>query len=98
MLPVSAVRGGIQSRARYPVPSFRCALETRPDLLEIPTETVIDDICALSGAFLDRFWDDLTITAKLNPTFAGSHDIGGADGDIILNGHLIELKVTKNPR
>jgi len=40
----------------------------------------------------------LSIAAELNPAFAGSHAVGGADADMILGGHLIELKVTKNPR
>lgn len=35
---------------------------------------------------------------KLNPTFGmGSHLVGGADADVIMDGTLIELKTTKDP-
>jgi hypothetical protein len=32
--------------------------------------------------------------ATLNPTFDGSHAIGGADADLIVDGLLVELKTT----
>lgn len=31
----------------------------------------------------------------LNPTFAGSTDVGGADADLIVDGCLLEIKTTK---
>ena len=34
----------------------------------------------------------------LNPAFEGSQDVGGADADLILDGCLIDIKATVNPR
>jgi len=34
----------------------------------------------------------------LNPTFAGSPDVGGADADLVIDGCLIDIKATVNPK
>jgi len=34
---------------------------------------------------------------RFNPTFAGSVDVGGADGDLIIDRCLVEIKTTINP-
>lgn len=36
-------------------------------------------------------------TLRFNPTFAGSVDVGGADGDLIIDRCLVEIKTTTNP-
>ena len=37
-------------------------------------------------------------SVTLNPHFEGSTDVGGADGDLILNRCLIDFKTTVNPK
>lgn len=55
-------------------------------------------IYALSWAFYDRHSELLSKPAVLNPTFDGSRDVGGADADLIVDGCLIDIKTTINPR
>jgi hypothetical protein len=71
---------------------------TLKKLLALPEENWIDDLCANSWSFYDNFshllqYENLT----LNPKFDGSMDVGGADGDIIVDGCLIDFKMTVNP-
>ena len=70
------------------------------ELLAIPSPAAVDDLCALSWAFYDRFSDLISGTQKitLNPEFEGSRDVGGADGDVIVDGCLLDFKATKNPK
>jgi hypothetical protein len=56
----------------------------------------IDDIAAVCGRLLATV--ALTGEAILNPTFALSRDVGGADADLVLGGCLIDVKSTLNPR
>ncbi len=67
-------------------------------LLEIVQPHWIDDLCNLSWLFHDKLEDRLTQSAILNPTFDGSVHVGGADADLILNGYLLDIKATINPR
>lgn len=62
------------------------------DLLRLPQPEVVQDVVDLSmGACEDGepYWDQAAI---LNPVFAGSQEIGGADADLILGGCLCEIK------
>lgn len=78
---------------------FRPAPKTTLDaLLAIARDLWLDDLCELSWLFFDRFGDDLSLPARLNPTFEGSHFVGGADADLILDGALIDIKATIKPR
>jgi len=52
----------------------------------------------MSWAFYDGFADLLARPAVLNPTFDGSLDVGGADADLIVDGCLLEVKTTVDPR
>lgn len=65
--------------------------------LAIPGEEVIDDLCRLWTLFFARYGVLLTRPYFLNPTFAGSHDVGGADADVIVSTCLIDLKTTTWP-
>ncbi|MDQ2728446.1 MAG: hypothetical protein M3Y91_11420 [Actinomycetota bacterium] len=58
----------------------------------------LDDLCALIGAFGDRYGDTLRPTRLVAvPPFALSWRLGGADADLILDGCLLAIKVTKAP-
>lgn len=59
-------------------------------------EIVIEDLIQLFNAFYksDKPSSNNII---LNPTFSGSRDVGGADGDIILDHMLWEFKTTIDP-
>jgi hypothetical protein len=67
-------------------------------LLALASEPAVEDVMNLrrsSATMLGRL--DLTSRPCVpNPTFAGSHDIGGADADFILGDCLWEVKTTKN--
>lgn len=67
---------------------------TVADLLSIADDLWIDDLCSLSNRFYETYRDNLSDPVHLNPTFAGSGDIGGADADLILNGCLLDIKTT----
>lgn len=65
------------------------------ELLAVPLDPWIDDLCALFNLFYDRYHFLLSRPHVLNPTFAGSGDVGGADADLIVDGCLIDIKTTK---
>jgi len=87
----------IQSRTGEPNELILRA-NTLEDLFSVIPEIVIDDLVCLFQAF---FESDNPFPAKediiLNPTFSGSSDVGGADGDIIIDHVLWDFKATKNP-
>jgi hypothetical protein len=66
-------------------------------LARVPA-AVVDDL----GQLLAAFWQSGPGEAGkggivLNPTFSGSADVGGADGDIILDGVLWDYKTSISP-
>jgi hypothetical protein len=65
---------------------------TVEDLLGIATDEEVDDLCALSAAFGQAFGPLLDRPCHLNPVFAGSRDVGGADADLIVDGCLVDMK------
>lgn len=65
---------------------------TADALLALPKADWVDDLCALSWGFNDVSQRDLALPVVLNPTFAGNHDVGGADADLIIDGCLTEIK------
>ncbi len=67
-------------------------------LLALAPSAVKQDLRQLAWAFYDGFHDLLLLPRILNPTFDGSNDVGGADADLIVDGCLLEIKTTKNPR
>jgi hypothetical protein len=71
---------------------------TTAQLLNLAGQGWVEDMCQLSRLFYARQADLLTQPTVLNPTFAGSGDIGGADADLIVDGCLIDIKATSNPK
>lgn len=68
------------------------------ELLAIPQVAWLDDLGALFGLFYERYAHLLSQPAILNPIFAGSLDIGGADADMIVDGCLIDIKASISPQ
>lgn len=64
------------------------------ELLDIPAAELVEDICRMSWLFQDKYSHLLLGPAFPNPVFAGGGDVGGADGDLIVAGCLIELKAS----
>jgi hypothetical protein len=71
---------------------------TAETLLGLAGHEWVEDMCQLSWLFYDRQAELLTQRAVLNPTFAGSNDIGGADADLIVDDCLIDIKATVLPK
>lgn len=65
---------------------------TTEAFLAIPEQPWVDDLCQLSWAFYEVSADRLGSPVILNPVFAGSSDVGGADADLVLEGCLLEIK------
>lgn len=76
-------------------PSMKQSVE---ELLAIPQVASLDDLGALFGLFYDSYAHLLSKPAVLNPIFAGSLDIGGADADMIVDGCLIDIKTSISPQ
>ena len=79
-------------------PLYNRRYDTVTELLAITQPHWLTDLCNLSWLFYDRFSYLLASPAVLNPIFDGSKDIGGADADLILDGYLLDIKTTLNPR
>ena len=73
------------------------ATSTAQILARIPDDWV-EDLAQLAKLFLTVFGDRLGRPAVLNPVFAQSTSVGGADADLISDGTLLEIKTTINPR
>lgn len=69
---------------------------TTDELLSIVEDPVVEDLCTLSMAFGDHFGEALK-RAKFGPTFSGGKDVGGARGDFVLDGCLIDIKLRTKP-
>ncbi|MGH2480861.1 MAG: hypothetical protein ACRDHW_14505, partial [Ktedonobacteraceae bacterium] len=68
------------------------------ELLALPAETWLDDLGALFNLFYSRHQYLLIRPRVLNPTFAGSGDVGGADADMVVDGCLIDIKTSISPQ
>lgn len=71
---------------------------TIEDLLALPPQLWVDDLSTLSAAFADHYRALAGRPVRLNPTFAGSSEIGGADADLIVEGCLLDVKTTVDPK
>ncbi len=71
---------------------------TAADLLNAVPTTMVADVAALAGAFVERHPTWQGVPATLGPKFAGSPDVGGADGDLIVDGCLWDIKTTVRTR
>jgi hypothetical protein len=69
---------------------------TLDDLLALPPQVWVDDLRSLSTACLPHLSKFSQEPLYLNPVFAGSTEIGGADADFITGG-LIDIKTTVAP-
>jgi hypothetical protein len=82
----------------WPIVSLGC--EAGADVaLGLCEDRAADDLTELVSEFV-RTQPDLLdgSSANLNPTFAGSAALGGADADLIVDGLLVDLKTVKQPR
>jgi len=67
-------------------------------LLALPPQIWVDDLCKLSHLARPHLADLGHEPLHLNPTFAGSSEIGGADADLIAGGCLLDIKTTVDPK
>ncbi len=65
---------------------------------QVGRQRLLEDLRTLSWSFHRRWKTRLRAPVVLNPTFAGSEDVGGADADIIVGGILLDIKTSKQPR
>ncbi|HYT35758.1 MAG TPA: hypothetical protein VEL49_01175 [Ktedonobacteraceae bacterium] len=79
-------------------PLFLPPKKSAHELLAIPRDAWIEDLCNMSWLFYDQCHDLLSLPYVLNPVFAGSNDVGGADADLIVDGCLMELKASITPK
>ncbi len=68
------------------------------ELLAIPQDSWLDDLSQMFNLFYARYHDLLSHPYILNPTFAGSLDIGGADADLVVDRCLIDIKASVSPQ
>ena len=68
------------------------------ELLALPQDAWLNDMSEMVSLFFDRYQPLLSRPHILNPTFAGSLDIGGADADLVVDGCLIDIKTTISPQ
>ncbi len=67
------------------------------ELLEIPTDAEIDDLCAMSWLFYDRYHDRLSLRSVLSPTLKRCGVVSESDADLIVDGCLMEIKASIKP-
>lgn len=67
---------------------------TSADLLSLAPDEAVDDLVRLSRVFAATQSALFASKCQPNPTFAGSGDVGGADGDIVIDSTLVEIKTT----
>ena len=65
------------------------------DLLACVPDDWVDDAASLGAAFARRYPSWQGTDAKINPSFAGSEHVGGADPDLIVDGCVWEIRTTK---
>ena len=63
-------------------------------LLKAIPRAWVEDVAVLAATFMHRHADWQGMPATLNPVFAGARDVGGADGDLIVDGCLWDIKTT----
>ncbi len=91
-------------RALFPPdssPLFRALVASKkPDEVwrRVCTPVLLQDLRQLSSRFYKRWENAFAKPVTLNPTFAGSTLVGGADADIIVDGTLIEFKTSRQAR
>jgi hypothetical protein len=91
-------REGLTGRAQYGPLLSSAPKSSVEELLAIPLDGWIEDICVMSWLFYDQCHDLLHLSAHLNPGFVGSGDVGGADADLIVDRCLFEIKASFQPK
>jgi len=71
---------------------------TLEELLAIPKDDWLDDICFMFARFYNNYAYLLAHPHLLNPEFQGSKDVGNADADLIVDGCLIDIKASIAPK
>lgn len=64
------------------------------ELLSLSQAEWIEDLCAISQRFFLEHRRLLGKPFVLNPVFRGSGDVGGADADLIVDGCLLDIKIS----
>lgn len=87
-----------RSSAYVKGPLFQPAVKQSVEaLLAIPQEAWLEDLGQMFALFYEHHHHLLSQPRNLNPTFAGSLDIGGADADMVVDGCLIDIKTSISP-
>lgn len=79
-------------------PLFSENAATAHALLALPPTDAIRDLEEISRGFQETRADLLPLAASLNPNFAGSPEVGGADTDLIVDRSLLEIKTLATPK
>jgi len=74
------------------------ARATAKEVLAVVPDERVRDIARLSWACYEALHDHFDRAIVLNPSFAGSEYVGGADADLILDHRLVEIKTTVDAR
>jgi hypothetical protein len=67
------------------------------ELLEIPTDAEIDDLCAMSWLFYDRYHDRLSLRSVLSPTLKRCGAVSASRADLLVDGCLIDIIASITP-
>ena len=67
------------------------------ELLEIPTDEEIADLCAMSWLFYDRYHDRLSLRSVLSPTLERCGAVSACRADLIVDGCLMEIIASVKP-
>lgn len=83
-----------------PLPLHKLGVDAQlEDLLQLCEDRVIEDLVALASLFYETQADLLQRSSfVLNPTFAASKALRGADADLILGGRLLDIKTLQSGR
>lgn len=90
----------LQAATMGPLSRFQRATVTANDLLALVPPAGLDQLTQFQGVFETALIPRLASRPgpwTLGPTFAGSTLIGGADGDLIAAGLLLDIKTTAKP-
>ncbi len=63
-------------------------------LLKFPRQHWVDYLCAISRRFASASQELLGAEAVLGPIFAGGRFVGGAQGDLVIDGRLVDVKTS----
>jgi hypothetical protein len=89
-------RAGLEACANSPLMLLEKKASLK-DLYAIAKVECIQDVRNLSWTFYDNQNKLIGLPATLNPKFAGSFDIGGADADLLFGPTLVEVKTVAKP-